>query len=238
MRVDRAKEGTNSIVVADREYLLAEVGVGYAIHLVGLAVGDLPGEPAVPARWLDPTSVLYIETAANYDPAALLAPRWAPQTLCGRKWDAMAAGPAGPLVEWREVALAPSCRRCLTSIDRLLPPPAPDEPIEALCALIVHAVEEYGSAEVTGVPGDQMNTLRAAARARVRQKLGYGSRTYAFGHHVVIDCPEAGEQEQVRQRNAHLAAAAIEAVASGAISGVKVRIDDSVWRLSWRLLRP
>ncbi|MGH9259651.1 MAG: hypothetical protein ACRD08_07095, partial [Acidimicrobiales bacterium] len=127
-------------------------------------------------------------------------------------------------------ALSPSCRRCLTSIDRVLPSPPADARIEPLCALIVRAVEEYGYAEVTDVPGDQQNLLRSAARARIRKHLGFSTRTFTLDHRVNISCPAASEQEQARQRNDRIVRAVLEAWSLGE----RTTLDDSGWRFSWR----
>jgi hypothetical protein len=159
-------EGVNAIVVEGRDYLLAEISGGRSVHLVPTAASDEDGEAAVPMEWLDPSSALYADTAVNYDRESLQNPRWARRTLCGKEWAAMAAGEAGPINRWQHVQLSPSCRRCLASIDRLLPAPSGDDRIELRCTLIVQAVESHGYAEVTDVPRDQMGLLRAATRAR------------------------------------------------------------------------
>ena len=140
--------------MAGAEYLLTVVGGGWAIHLAPLATDpERNGFPAVLPEWFEERSLL--ATRARYDVVALTDARWWPKTLCGRVWYSMAAGSAGPLSEVAWEALAPDCRRCMASFDRLLPSVPPDDRIEPLCDQIVQTVEQWGFAEVTDVPGDR-----------------------------------------------------------------------------------
>lgn len=213
--------------MAGAEYLLTVVGGGWAIHLAPLATDpERNGFPAVLPEWFEERSLL--ATRARYDVVALTDARWWPKTLCGRVWYSMAAGSAGPLSEVAWEALAPDCRRCMASIDRLLPSVPPDDRIEPLCDQIVQTVEQWGFAEVTDVPGDQAAAMRAAARASIRRVLGSGSRTYLADHLVRIDCPERLRLERTRMRHEELVVAHRAARREG-------RPVETPWRLSWRL---
>lgn len=138
----------------------------------------------------------------------------------------MAAGDAGVLRSWQEPALAPTCRRCLASLDRRFPEPAPDDRIGVLAVLIAQAVEEHGSAEVTGVPGDQLKAVRSAARRELRRRLGYDGKTFVHGDFLLVTCDEATEDARL--------ATAREAIRSApaGFAGDLPR-DGSQWRLHW-----
>lgn len=218
--------GLNSIVVDGQPMLLGETAGGRAVHLVPRAADSSEARPAIPSVWLDSSGRDYAESIVNYSPARLLDPAWSIRTMCGIVWEAMAAGDAGLLRSWQEPALAPTCRRCLASLDRRFPEPTPDDRIGLLATLIAQAVEEHGSAEVLGVPGDQLKALRSAARRELRRRLGYDGKTYVHGDLLLVTCDEATEQ-------ARLAAAkeAVRAMPLG-IPDDRSR-DDSGWRLRW-----
>lgn len=227
MRADEG--GINAVTIESEDYLLAESGGGHAVHLVRRGSSSTGCQSAVPEHWLEGTRPQVAPTIRNYDPAALLDERWETTTLCGRGWRSMAAGEHGLLHPWQTVSVTPTCRRCLASMDRVLPKPAPDDRIDLLASLIVEGVESHGSAEVTGVPGDQMPALRAAARRAIRTRLGYGSRTYVYGQHrVLIECPEA--YEKVRDEIDRAVANALGPRLDG---GDLTPMDDSGWRFSW-----
>lgn len=141
----------------------------------------------------------------------------------------MAAGERGLLHAWQTISMAPTCRRCLASLDRALPKPSPDSRIDLIASLIVEAIGAHGSAEVTGVPGDQMPALRAAARKAIRSQLGYSSRTYVYGQdRVLINCPEAYEKVKSDVDRA------VANVLGALLEGAEVApMDDSGWRFSW-----
>lgn len=216
----------NSIVVDGQVLLLGEAGGGLAVHLVPTADGSREAQAAVPSTWLDPASRGYVESIANYSPALLLDACWSPRTLCGIAWQSMVAGEGGSLRASQEPALAPTCRRCLTSLDRRFPDPTPDDRISLLAVLIAQAVEEHGSAEVVGVPGDQLKPLRAAARRELRHRLGYDGKTYVNADFLLVTCDEATEQVRL-----DMAAETIKSMPLGIPEG-RPR-DDSGWRLRW-----
>lgn len=216
----------NSIMVDGQPLLLSEAGRGLAVHLVASASGSPDARAAIPATWLDHASRGYVGSIANYAPALLLEACWSPRTLCGIGWQSMAAGEGGPLRASQESALAPTCRRCLASLDRRFPDPAPDDRIALLAVLIAQAVEEHGSAEVVGVPGDQLKQLRAAARRELRRRLGYDGKTYVNGDFLLVTCDEA--TEAVRALTAR---ETIRSMPLGIPEGQPR--DGSGWRLRW-----
>lgn len=216
----------NSIVVDGQPLLLGQAGDGLAVHLVANSIGSPDARAAVPATWLDRASRGYVDSIANYSPALLLEACWSPRTLCGIGWQSMAAGEGGPLRASQESALAPTCRRCLTSLDRRFPDPAPDDRIALLAVLIAQAVEEHGSAEVVGVPGDQLKQLRAAARRELRRRLGYDGKTYVHDDFLLVTCDEATEQVRL-----DMAQETVKSMPLGITDG-RPR-DESGWRLRW-----
>lgn len=216
----------NSLVVDGQPLLLGEAGGGLAVHLVANAIGSPDARAAVSATWLDRASRGYVDSIANYSPAVLLEACWSPRTLCGIGWQSMAAGEGGPLRASQESALAPTCRRCLTSLDRRFSDPAPDDRIALLAVLIAQAVEEHGSAEVVGVPGDQLKQLRAAARRELRRRLGYDGKTYVHGDLLLVTCDEATEQVRL-----DMAEETVKSMPLGIPDG-RPR-DESGWRLRW-----
>ncbi len=216
----------NAIEIGGQSLLLGEAGGGLAVHLVPAANGSPEARAAVPATWLDPAGRGYVESITNYSRALLLKACWSPRTLCGIEWQGMAAGEGGPLWASQESALAPTCRRCLTSLDRRFPDPTPDDRIGLLAVLIAQAVEEHGSAEVIGVPGDQLKPLRVAARQELRRRLGHDGKTYSHADFLLVTCDEATEQARL-----DMAAEAIKSMPLGIPDGRPQ--DDSGWRLRW-----
>lgn len=216
----------NAIVVDGEALLLGQAGGGLAVHLVPNADGSSEARAAVPATWHDRASRGYVKSIANYPPALLLQACWSTRTLCGIGWQSMAAGEGGALRASQEPALAPTCRRCLTSLDRRFPAPTPDDRIDILAVLIAQAVEEHGSAEVLGVPGDQLKPLRAAARRELRRRLGYDGKTYVHGDYLLVTCDEATEEARLAT-----AREVVQAMPAGIPDGQPR--DDSGWRLRW-----
>lgn len=216
----------NAIVVDGKRFLLGQAAAGLAVHIIATALGTDDARPAVPALWLDLTSRGYVDSIVGYSSAALLDRCWSSRTLCGLEWQAMAAGEAGPLRALQEPELAPTCRRCLTSLDRHFPDPTPDERIGLLAVLIVEAGEEHGSAEVLGVPGDQLKALRAATRRELRRRLGFDGKTCVHSDFLLVTCDEATEQVRL--------AKAQEIVQSMHLSiAERPPPDGAEWRLRW-----
>lgn len=216
----------NVIAVEGQALLLGQTTGGRAIHLIPSAIGSPDARPAIPPAWLNRSGRDYAESVANYASVRLLEPAWSNRTICGIEWETMAAGERGPLRSWQEPALAPTCRRCLASLDRQFPDPTPDDRIGLLAVLIAQAVEEHGSAEVLGVPGDQLKALRSAARRELRRRLGFDGKTYVHGDFLLVTCDEATERARL-----DMAAEVIRSIPLGIPDG-RPR-DASSWRLRW-----
>ena len=215
------------IAVEGQPLLLGETTGGRAVHLIPSATGSSDGaRPAIPPAWLNRAGRDYVDSIANYASARLLERSWSMRTICGIEWEAMAAGERGPLRSWQHPALAPTCRRCLASLDCKFPEPTPDDRIGLLAVLIAQAVEEHGSAEVLGVPGDQLKPLRKAARRGLRRRLGYDGKTFVHGDFLLASCDEATEEARL-------------STAEEAIRSIPVGFpedqprDSSGWRLRW-----
>lgn len=155
----------------------------------------------------------------------VLEDRWSPNALCGVAWFAMArehVDELGFVVPRQE---APTCKRCMAVVDRSFPDPTPDDRVALLADLIAGALAEHGSAEVIGVPGDQMATLRAAARRRIKERFGYAARTWAHEDLLVVGSPDTQ----------HIA----DQHAGEIIRGLKFDgtpnepVDTSDWRFHW-----
>ncbi len=84
---------------------------------------------------------------------------------------------------------APNCQKCLAAIDKSFPTPTPDDRIPVLAELAATAVNEHGTAEIVGVPGDQMNALRQAIRADLRKRFGFSTRTFTQDGLLVVSSP-------------------------------------------------
>ncbi|OHV34085.1 hypothetical protein [Pseudofrankia saprophytica] len=196
------RSGVNAIDVGGAPMLLTVTGGGDAIHLARTADSSSPGQSAVPDFYFD-TSRRWDSTAvANYTAAELLAPRWAETTLCGRVWAVMAGGEGGPLREDGEVAFAPTCRRCLTLIDRYYPKPPADPRFSLVAQLAADVVCEQGFAEVRGVPGDQQTELRKEIRKLVRDRTGHTTKTFCRDSTVYIECREVYSQHAAEHARA------------------------------------
>jgi hypothetical protein len=172
--------GLNELHIGGARYLL--VGVSSS-HLAGLAEGDVRGRSAL-AEWRIGTEAW----AASYDLDALFDPIWNPRTLCGREWIEMESGDGPPFDDWRVGVYAPSCKNCLRIVSQSLEDIAPDERIPLIVGLVVTEVLADTGTVVIGVPGQQLDALRAAIRQRLRS-IGVSCRTFPIGSdlHVVSE---------------------------------------------------
>ncbi|MEV0807634.1 hypothetical protein [Micromonospora sp. NPDC050200] len=168
------------------------------------------------------------EALRRYDIAALRDPVWAHTTMCGRIWAVMVGGDGGALSRYRKPAFAPTCRRCLTLMDRLFPAPAVDRRVPVVAQIVFEAVHKHGYAEVRGVPGDQLAVLRKEIRSLIRQRTGHPSETLVHGDLLHVVC------EPLRDPEAEMrtAAEAIDAVLFGKQPLPSVRSDRD-WVVSW-----
>jgi hypothetical protein len=169
-----------------------------------------------------------VSALAGYDRAALTEPRWSQTTLCGREWAVMVGGDGGDVSGHGEVAFAPTCRRCLTLIDRHFPKPTPDSRLTLVAQLAADVVvDRRGYAEIHGVPGDQQNQLRRAVRALIRQRTGYPVRTHSINGVIYIECPAIHDQRA--DQGMREAAEAI----SAALAGEPAPALERDWVISW-----
>lgn len=217
--------GLNAVTVGGEQLLLAEAsGAGIAVHLVA-DDGDGHGRPAVPAHWFRSDMPGYVSGIARYDRGALESARWSPRTLCGREWMSMVAGDSGPLYRDQTIQLAPTCRRCLTILDRRFPPPNIDDRLGVVTELVARAVDEHGSAEIIGVPGDQVAPLRTELRRVFRKRFGHVGQTVLVNDVLLVTCDQATEQVRGARRQ--------EAALRLDNDSIAEPPDDSGWRIYW-----
>jgi hypothetical protein len=171
------KRDLNAIHVGNRQFLLTATA-GDAIHLTREADEEGSCQAAIPDHYLE-------NFERTYDVAAILEPKWAGRTLCGREWILMEADGDD---EDGEARYAPSCRRCLALLDRLFPSPKLDDRFPLVVQIIADTVAEHGTAEILGVPGDHQAALRKEVRAEIKKRTGYGLKTYTHEILVVFVC--------------------------------------------------
>ena len=209
--------GLNLIEVDGKQFLLTATA-GDAIHLTREAGSKESGQAAVPDHYLE-------DFERTYDMAAILEPRWAEKTLCGRQWILMEGDHDGE--EEGEARYAPSCRRCLALLDTLFPAPKLNDRFPLIVRIIADTVLEHGTAEILDVPGDQQAALRRQVRAQVKQRTGYGLKTYAHESTVIFVCDPIYDLHAVEHM--HRGAEAVNAFLSG-----KPVSRQSPTRLWWR----
>lgn len=73
-------------------------------------------------------------------------------------------------------------------LDKLFPAPPPDGRIPLIAQLATDLLTEHGLAEVRAVPGDQLESLRTAIRALVRQRTGHPIRTLVRDDMIHMVC--------------------------------------------------
>lgn len=186
-------EVLNTLVVLGHQLLLVDVGGGFETHLCE-ATSDSTARAALDTRQPLPDSLAdALERGGDDDELDALLDRlletaWKPTTLCGRAWDEMAAGEAGVFRRWQEIELTPTCRTCLRVVDTWFPRSGPAPGIGVLVSVIGEKVEAFGSAWVTGVPGEFLDDLRKAIRKHLRGK-GFRSQTMVVNGllHVMSD---------------------------------------------------
>jgi len=157
--------------------------------------------------------------ARDQDPAL----GWQVTTVCGRTWQDV-------LTEANEV-WAPDCRSCLRLVDERLPAQRPDERTSTLAQLVTAAVVEHGSAEVVGVPGDQLIGFRAAVRAELKAR-GMRSQTFVEGELLLVmsdDARQAMSEDAVRRRQLMLT----QAIQNMTLGDDAPPIDTSGWKFRW-----
>jgi hypothetical protein len=206
------RAGRTTISIAGAEYLLVDGGT-FTVHLAArdprTECGNPPGT-ATPPR------------AQRFN-ASELAEGWLPTTLCGREW-------LHAVTEADDV-WAPDCRTCLRLVDRRLGSQPPDGRIPTLVQLVSSAVTEHGSAEVTGVPGDQLTAFREAVRAQLRAQ-GFRSQTFVEGDLLLVISDDARDamSDDARREHQILLTQAMHRISLG---DDVPPIDNTGWRFRW-----
>ena len=211
------RRGLNLIEVSGKQFLLTATA-GDATHLTHEAGSGENRQAAVPEHYVE-------DFERTYDMAAILEPKWAETTLCGRQWILMEGERDGQ--EEGEARYAPSCRRCLALLDKLFPAPELNDRFPLIVRIVADTVLEHGTAEILGVPGDQQAALRKEVRAEVKRRTGYGLTTHAHESMVIFVCDpiyDLHADEHMRR-----GAEAVDAFFSG-----KPVPHQPPTRLSWR----
>lgn len=210
------RRGLNVIEVSGQQFLLTATA-GDATHLTGKAADEDNGQAAIPDHYVK-------DFERTYDMAAIMQHQWAESTLCGRQWILMEGERDGE--QPGQARCVPSCRRCLTLLDRLFPPPKLNDSFPVIVQVVADTILEYGTAEIFGVPGDQQSALRKEVRAEVKKRMGYRLTTYAHESMVIFVCDpiyDLHADEHLRRG----------AEALNAIFSDKPAPQDPPTRLSW-----
>jgi hypothetical protein len=173
-----ANRDLNVIEVDGKQFLLTATA-GDATHLTRKADRVKRGQAAVPEHYVEDFEHIY-------DIAAILEPKWAATTLCGREWILMEGERDGQDAD--EARYAPTCRRCLALLDKLFPAPKLNDRFPLIVQIISDIVLEHGTAEILGVPGDQQAALRKEVRAEIKKRTGHGLTTHAHESMVIFVC--------------------------------------------------
>jgi hypothetical protein len=178
--VPESNEPINVLSTAGRNFLLVHRNYG-AIHL---APAQLDGRAAIGPP--DPDSKLPLLVTAE-ELQHLLASRWAPRTLCGRRWDAMVWA---EITDHQAVGYAPSCGSCLHLLRPLLSSPPPDPGLPLVVELATDLLLTWSQVFVENVPGDQTELLRQQMRAAARAQ-GVRCTTCTRPNGVLVDSEDA-----------------------------------------------
>lgn len=213
----------NAIDIGGREYLLAH-GTGGTAHLAEEHAGGR-------AAFLEEDFESASRLGWRGDPGALLEPRWSEKALCGHRWMCMSPTEETTEFFWHEVdaVFAPACKRCLRVLDRQFVAPEAAPAVFVLAELAAEQVIASGSAEIRGVPGDQVEALRKQAKKSVRAR-GFACRSWSMDDLVVIysdpafDAIPAEAKEALRRD----ASDAMDAAFAG-----EPRHRPTPWRLYW-----
>ncbi|HLK01958.1 MAG TPA: hypothetical protein VKU39_18910 [Streptosporangiaceae bacterium] len=198
--METADGGVNTINVGEATLLLTSGG-GDAVHLTREASQDEPGRAAVPDRYFTSNERRSALKNRGYDLLALKARRWSRKTVCGRHWVGMASNTSEPVGQFGHVeAFIPTCRRCLTLMDKMFPDPQSDSRLPLVVQMITDLILEHGFAEIWDVPGDQQAVLRKRVRSAVRQQVGHGVRTYVHDTMISFVCEQIYEQHAARHQ--------------------------------------
>ncbi|KAB1107690.1 hypothetical protein AB0N38_33450 [Micromonospora aurantiaca] len=201
--------GPNVITAGEAVLLLVAVAGGEAVHLARRQGPLEQGRSAVPDHYLTGGDSEREAVQRRYDVEALREPIWEHTTMCGRVWALMVGGDGGTLSRYREPAFAPTCRRCLTLMDRLFPAPAVDRRVPVVAQVVCDVVREHGHAEVRQVPGDQLAVLRKEIRSLIRQQTGHHAQTLVHGDLLLVVCDPLRDAEAEMQAAAEAVGAVL-----------------------------
>lgn len=122
--------------------------------------------------------------------------------MCGRRWQIMRAGDGPPIGPFAHSAHAPDCKTCLRIMSTELKSSPVDDRIGLVASLAIEEATQRGSANISGVPGDQVDALRSAIREAFRGQ-GLRCETYATDGLVIVwlrdDLPIEGQADLKRE---------------------------------------
>jgi hypothetical protein len=95
-----------------------------------------------------------------------------------------------------------------------------------LATLIGDAVHTHGTAEVVGVPGDQMTALRVAARQQLKRRFGIAAKTFVIDDRLVVTGDHSTDQ-----RLQQLATQFFQAFNT---TNTDPHVNDTEWRFHWQ----
>ncbi len=169
------------MTVYDDALLLVYSGGGDKVHLTAEAG---PEDDAV--------SLGDMDSEFDLDSVTL----WATSTLCGRAWSRMA--PTEPTGSLDEAVHAPTCRRCLSILDKRFPERAPADGLVVVVDLAIESIVKNGTVEIYGCPGDQLDLLRQRLQALARQRNLESLRSHSQADIVVFwdNTPTREEEER------------------------------------------
>lgn len=165
-----------------------------------------------------------------YDATELTNAAWSPRTLCGRDGWIMCPTEADraflSIRNGREDAVvAPTCKRCLATLDKQFAQPAPDDRLGWNVIRAMEQLQEWGSVHVLGVPADQAELLRKRLRAEGRQR-GWKFHSTVGDGQLIAASEDALSAEQ-RERVMTDSMMRMRALNSDA------QLDPPSWRFVW-----
>jgi hypothetical protein len=155
----------NTLHIGEHVYLIVD-GPGGTAHLASEQTEG--GRPAFLGREFARAR----QRGFAGDDASLRARRWSPKAVCGRKWVSMSATDETRAFYWFDVdeVVAPRCEACLEGLDDDLVAPKVEAAVFLLAELAADQVVACGSAEISGVPADQVEHVLKQARESVRSR--------------------------------------------------------------------
>lgn len=213
----------NAIDIGGYAYLLAH-GTGGTAHLAAEHAGGR-------AAFLDDDVESARRRGWTGDHGELSEPRWSEKALCGHRWACMSPTDETKEFFWHGVnaVFAPACKRCLRVLDRQFIEPQAAPAVFVLAELAAEQVLATGSAEIRGVPGDQIEALRKQGKKSVRAR-GFACRSWTMDDLVVIYSDHAYDAIPAEAKDAlrRDASDAMDAAFAG-----EPRQRPTPWRLYW-----